>query len=316
MTRKKLHWQRMIAVVFISAILAACENAEQYSNSRRPSTAPIKATIKTTIPLAYAASVAMRFVLDAPPPNVTVSNSCSDFPCAAVVTVPIDETSIPISLQSYGSIVVAGLWSSDQQAVLTSSFIDVSIGAGSLSISNVATFPALVTNTGVKIVYASADIDVQSGTTDPAELPPESIADELQRLNTATTNDPQVSVDMDAWVIEVDHNGTGNDFTDDRYTILSGGAQHIDTGLGNTSVYQLGMVQTVISQDCALNPVDGYALLNELSVSSGAYADWPIIGSTTFRFDSTCDGTINVLLSLGTFVGSTGDNIPLYLDQP
>ncbi|MCG6968715.1 MAG: hypothetical protein LJE85_03020 [Gammaproteobacteria bacterium] len=297
-----------VAIFFVVIFLAtACGKVDEetYSSTQKtPSTEPIKTTIKTTIPVAYAAAIAMQTV------------ECATFPCASTVTVSVEAGALPINLESYGSIVVGGLWSDSTHAVLTTSFIDVSIGAGSLQISNVATFPVLATADGIKLVYAGLDINIDSGETDPAQLSNDQIVSELDRLNTATTNDPEVSVDMDAWVIEVDYNGTSSDHTDDRYLIVSGGAQQISIDSDTTSVYQLGMVATEIGPNCSLNPTSGFALLNEVKVSTGDYADWPVIGSSLFQFDDTCDGTIKVVLSIGTFLGSTGKSIPLYLDEP
>lgn len=306
-TRRRSASAYLFMLFSILAVFAtACGKVDEQTNNytqKTPSTEPIKTTIKTTIPVAYAAAIAMQ------------TAPCSP-PCAAMVTVPIDAASIPIILESYGEIVVSGFWTDADSAVLTTSLIDVSIGAGSLQLSNVATFPVQATADGIKLVYAGVDINIEAGQTDPAQLSNEQILTELERLNTATTNDPEVSVDMDAWVIDVNYGGTTSDHSDDRYTILSGGAQRIYIGSDTASVYQLGMVATQIGPTCSLNPTDGYALLNEIKVSSGDYADWPVIGSSLFRFDDTCDGTIKVELSIGTFIGSTGKNIPLYLDQP
>jgi hypothetical protein len=306
--RRSVSAYRLILLSILAILATACGKVDEQTSEytqKTPSTEPIKTTIKTTIPVAYAAAVAMQTV------------ECAAFPCAAMVTVPVEATSIPIILESYGEIVVSGFWPNNaDSAVLTTSLIDVSIGAGSLQIYNVATFPVQATADGIKLVYAGLDINIESGQTDPAQLGSEQILAELERLNTAITDDPEVSVDMDAWVIDVDYSGTTSDHSDDRYNILSGGAQRIYIGSDTASVYQLGMVATQIGPNCSLNPTSGFALLNEIKVSSGDYADWPVIGSSLFQFDDTCDGTIKVELSIGTFLGSTGKNIPLYLDQP
>lgn len=271
---------------------------------------PVVANIRTTVPLAYVASVAMAEVRGIDVPNADSNVPCHLFgyPCAANVSVTLSPDDLPIGLDEYGDISVAGLWVSANEAVLTMSFNGFQIGSPNNIALSISTVPVVQNGNELLISYGSIDINVGSAPEDPAMLSATEVASELGRVHTIVSDDPEVNVDMDAWVISVATQGT-DDFSDDDYSI-SGGGQYIGVDSGNTSVIQLGLVNMQISADCALNPVAGMSVLNELDVSQTGF---PKIGTAIFRFQPDCDGTARILTAIGTYGIYINDDISLGL---
>jgi hypothetical protein len=278
---------------------------------QEPSMEPVKAAIKTALPLAHAASVAMTAMSGTAREGVSVSNSCSVYPCASVVTMRLDENVLPVALASYGTVVVGGLWMSDTTAMLTVTFIDMRAGSSKFSVESVSAFPAMRTETGVRIVYPNVNIDIETGAVQPTELTDVEVQTGLERLNAEHPSDPVVSLDMDAWIVDVNNGGTDDDFSDDTYNI-SGGGQYIDVGSGSGSVLQMGIALTKMTPECKANPIDGLAVLNEV----GASSESPVIGQVILGFEHECNGKTVVTLATGNYVASTGESIPLHLEEP
>jgi hypothetical protein len=290
-----------------AVVLAGCQGNDPFF--RNPSAEPIERTISTTVPLAYAASVAMASVHGSPPSNALSTNTCSSFPCAALVTILVDGRTPPMASGSYGSgqILVTGLWTSSETAILTVAFVDLFVGSTLLRVRDVSTFPAVTTPGGLTIVYESMDVNVQSGPNDPSHLTPEEIDALFLRLSITPSSNPAANVALNAWVVDVDDAGTPSDFSDDRYTI-SGGGESIDATADSGEILQLGMVGTVMAPGCALNPVEGVAVLNDVGAST---SELPVLATALIDFEPACTGEAKVVLATGNYLLSMGETIAL-----
>ena len=132
----------------------------------------------------------------------------------------------------------------------------------------------------------------------------------IDRLNQAVNTDPEVNVSLDAGLIEAEMGGTLIDLSDDEYLVVGGG-QYFEAGPVNLSALQIGVVDLLVTPDCALNPIDGNAVPQEVRVSTGDRSIWPIVGQAVIEFQSACDGTGRVLLGTGSFFLASGDDIEL-----
>jgi hypothetical protein len=300
-----------LLVLAVTTSVTGCNSDEAGNFFKSPNVEPIRTVVKTAVPLAYAASVAMGSMDGASPANALVSNGCLEFPCAAVVSITMDDQTLPVELESYGTVLVAGLWTSRNLAILTVYFIDMDAGSSIFSVSNVSTFPAIKTSNGVKIVYPNVNIDIETGALQPEELTEQEVQSEYDRLNAEHPDDPKVGLDMDAWIVDIDNAGTSADYSDDRYTI-SGGGQYIDVSSDAGSVLQLGMALVEMAGDCAANPGGGLAVLNQVAASSSGYA---VAGQALLRFRPECDGKAQVAVASGSYLGSIGESIPLRLNE-
>lgn len=285
-----------------------------------PDTEPIRATIKTAVPLAHIAEVAMEAASGNPSSEVTGSTTCTSYPCVSLVTMQLDQDSLPFYYDTSGSVAVVGLWASEDSAILTVSFYNVYAGVPTFPVSQISTFPVVKSidpDGGYFIVYADMDINISTDS-EPGDLSEEEIQDEYDRLDVETSDDAEVNVSLDAWVVEVFDAGTPNDYMDDSYSI-SGGGEYIGVFSKSTSsavnIIQLGLANVKISYDCSSNPTEGYAFINEVSVSAGDQESMPVLATALMGFDSSCDGTVQVLLATGNYIASNGDSIAMDLDQ-
>jgi len=278
-----------------------------------PSIEPIAAVVKASIPIGYAASVAMAEINGVDLPNAVSSNTCTSYPCLATIVITIEPESLPISIEGVtdnGEIIVVGLWSSAERAIMTVVFSDLNAGNGFLSIQKISTIPVTQQGSLLTIVYSDTDINIDSESDNAIVLTDAEIETEYQRLSQPIPDDPEVSVDMGAWVIQVDNLATQSILSDDQYQILGGG-QYFDVATGDVSVLQLGLNKVEYSAECTLNPTSGLAALQEVQVSRSARDSWVKLGQAIIQFEPQCDGTAQVLLGTGSFFLITGDKIDL-----
>ncbi len=283
---------------FFALGLTGC--ADEKDQMQGPTLEPLAAAVSTTVPLAYAVAVAQAAISGNAVNGVTTSTVCNTYPCLASATFNLADGSIPATLQSYGDVYVAGLWQSAEQALVTVVFLGSTAGSRSYPVNKISTIPVMRTAAGLTLVYASTDINIATDPDDSVSLSSAQQQAEADRLSLDPGNDLELAAALDAWVVNVDFNHTPLDFGDDSYT-LSGGAQFLGVGDQQAYVYQLGALGMTMNAGCVLNPRQGYALINELEVSTGAPADWPRLGTASLEFHPTCDGKARALLAVGSY---------------
>lgn len=276
-----------------------------------PSGEPIKAVVRTTVPLAYAASVAMSSVTGSTPLNAKVNyTTCTTSPagCVAMITITDDDSVVPLQLvPGTGTITVYGYWASPTQAIFTVSF-SKDAGSNLFPVHNISLFPVLKNGSSLKIVYAN--VDINSTVKDPGTLTPEEIDAVFMKLGLTASSEASTNVSMDAWIIDRNDRNTP-DVSDDTYSI-SGGGQYIEGSSGSVSVLQLGMGVVVMGSDCLLNANSGLAVLNEMASSSSDI----VLATAVIIFHSMCDGKADILAAAGNYLLSNGKSIPLNLTNP
>ena len=299
-------------VVLIVLALSACTGSTDTGNVanfsfKDPSGEPVKAILRTTVPLGYAASVAMSSVTGTTLSDVSSSNTCSSYPCSAVVTITDNNSAPPLELASYGTITVYGRWTSSDKAILTVSF-GSHAGSTLFPVHNVSLFPVSRTGSKLTIVYASIDINAtfkDPGTAEPAEL-----SAAIVKLDITPSSEARQNIGMEAWVIEVDDKDTPA-VSDDTYSV-SGGGQYLELSPASESVLQLALSNVVMEPGCALNPGSGSAVFNEVGISS---ADL-VVATAILSFHPSCDGKAKVVAGSGNYLLSMGHSIPLRLTSP
>jgi hypothetical protein len=306
----------ILLVILIIGCGSTADDIEDFFHP--PNTEPIRATVKTAVPLAYVAAVSMAVIKGYSPAGVLSADTCGSFPCAALILIELEPGDIPFAYDSEGTALVTGLWTSPNQAILTVSFLGVQPGVPSYLISKISTFPVIATQTpvsGLKLVYANVDINISSDPDDGIELTDPQIQAEYDRLEAEISNDPEINISMDAWVIELADAGTPDVFSDDRYTI-SGGGQYVDVTSNGSSrdveLYQLGMAQAYISHDCSRNPTSGLAVIQEVNTTHAL----PVMANAVIQFNSACNGSAYVMLATGNYITSIGSSVDLDLDNP
>ena len=171
------------------------------------------------------------------------------------------------------------------------------------------------------LVYSSIDIDAGSDTEDPGELDSSEQSAEFERLSCigyedATRENAEINVDIDAWVIRVLDNGTPLVFSDDEYNI-SGGGQYIDVTVDGedtaTGVYQLGLAGVHVSPDCSSNPLEGFAVVQEVGIGRESV---PVAAQAFLAFENECDAGVQVIVATGNFVATNFSELDFDLNLP
>ena len=297
-------------VLFVVLSVAGCgsgsgSNGGTSYSFKDPSGQPVKAVLKTTVPLAYAASVAMAAVTGTVPSNASTTGTCSSYPCSARVTITDNDSSMPLRLGDFGTITVYGYWTSPNDAILTVAFGN-DAGSSPFPVHDIAVFPVSKSANKLTIVYAS--IDINATVQDPGTLPKTEIDLAFLKLNITPSTDAHQNVNLDAWVVQTDDKNT-TDVADDTYSI-SGGGEYIETSAGSASVLQLGMATVVMGPGCDLNPGSGFAVQNELASASSDL----VLATAVLSFHSSCNGRASVDVGIGNYFPSTGTTIPLNLN--
>ena len=289
-------------------ILFSCKEEKTYFKD--PETEPVIHTIKASSAIGYCSSLAMTVMSGETLPGVYATKSCTNFPCAALIFVDLnDNIRIPFSEDDNGQIIIAGLWTDVNQAILTLFFYDVDISTSSFTLKNVHTFPVTENNGNYLAVFAGMDINLGSNPILPLELDLSAgeINIELDRLDFYTPGDVYVAVEQHAYIIEIDQQGTVTDLSDDSFTI-TGGGQIIEVIDDRGGIIQQGMLDVVIDSECQANPRNGFALIKNTSAGGNSI---PELGTAIFNFHNQCDGMVDVSIATGVYIKSNGKSIPL-----
>jgi hypothetical protein len=307
----------VIAVLACICAVIACGGGDEADDFfKSPDSEAIRMTVRTSIPVAYVANAAMAAVNGYTPPDTTATNTCSSYPCTALVTVDNLGSALPFTLADHTvSAVVAGLWSSPRAAILTASFMESAIGTETYQVTKVSTFPVVESiYSGYQIVYADIDVNITEESGDSIDLTDAQVQSEYDRALVVVSEDPEINLSMDAWVIEVHDNDSADNPFDDVF-LINGGGQYLYTTQAGADVVQLGMAGTRVSYDCTTNPTRGLASMNEVNASSGDEPP-PVIANALIGFDGGCEGTADVIVATGNWLFATGDSIPLNLNSP
>lgn len=131
----------LIAMAIGVWVLSGCSGGDNPLDNyfRDPDSAPIRNAVRTAVPVAHVAAISMASVSGNAPANATVSHTCTSYPCTALVYINLDDPTLPFALGDAGDVMVAGLWTSDRQAILTATFVDTNIGTASYPVNSVST---------------------------------------------------------------------------------------------------------------------------------------------------------------------------------
>ncbi len=303
--------KKLVVIILSSLLFNSCGKDDIIDNLfQPPPVSPLSETIRTCIPIGYAATAMLSYFKGAKLPNVKAETNKSAF----VLYINTSEN-YPYRFieDDYNEMIVAGFMLSENTAIISVFFTKNKMGIGRLRLKDVKTFPVLFDNESIKIVYAGFDINIGGDFDLVLDLTPEEINIELEKLEMNPAIDEYIAIDQNVWIIDVYHNNTLNDFTDDEF-VINGGQQSIeviDYQKGSSvSTMQLAMLDTHFSMDCLRNPTTGYAFMQDVDLAT---AERFLFGSVFYTFHSECDGDVEVTVATGNFVTSIGKEIDLGL---
>lgn len=320
--------KQLVLILAIPLLLfSACTNPFQKiidMFNKSPEIDAFTKAVKVSLPLAYAASIAMDAVNGAVIPGVTVLRAPQNpdsFPCNAIVSIAVNATHpLPVGPTTVnGAMVVAALWSDSNAAVGSVFFTNTNLKDGAFTLKDVAFVPMVRDTGGTMVVFASEDINADSAATFSATL---TLTDSAAKIKlggvpVSLPTDSAVAVNQKAW-ITIAKRPVGGALGSETYSLL-GASQSLGVNPSKTEVIQAVMLNVKMTPSlCRLNPLassqlTGYAMIRDIKIQ-GTNSDIEM-GTTILTFRSACDGRGIIRLATGCYVMKTGSTVPLYLDR-
>ena len=306
-------------LVFIFILNLSCRNKDNPIRDwfQDPPVAPITKTIKTVIPVGYAASVAMLTLkgYDIPNTNVTQGNNTT----LIYIDTETDDYPYKFIGDEYGELVVAAVQTGENAALVSVFFTDMDIVSGSYKLLNVIAFPVIFDDVNKKItaIYASIDVNLGSNSDIGLDLTQEEIDENLLKLENERTEINEVAIAQNAWIIDIYHQGTYEDLYDDKFNIYGGqqavAVENYETE-SSAGVLQMAMINVDFSSDCLKNPTSGYVFMQDVEVATSENNNDIVFGHVFYEFTPQCDGNVLVDVATGNFIFAIGKELDLELN--
>jgi hypothetical protein len=308
-------------------LFSACTNPlqkiiDQFNKS--PEIDAFTRAVKTSLPLAYAANIAMDAVNGIVLSGVTIVRTPPNpdsFPCNAIVSIAVNPTHpLPMGPATVnGAMVVAALWSDSNVAVGSVFFTSTNIKDGTFTLKDVAFVPMVRDTGGTMVVFASEDVNADSAATFSATLAltDSAVNVKLGGVPVSLPTDSAIAVNQKAW-ITIAKRPVGGMPGEETYTLL-GASQYLGVSPSKTEVIQAVMLNIKMTPSlCRLNPLassqlTGYAMIRDLKIQD-TNSDIEM-GATILTFKSACNGRATISLATGCYLGRTGSTVPLNLDK-
>ena len=283
-----------------------------------PPVSPITRTIKTVIPVGYAASAVIMDMKGYKSSNIKSVHTKS-----ANTLYVNTSTDYPYKFKGdeYEQMIIAYVQTDINTALVSVFFTDMDITVGSFKLLNVIAFPVIYDPIYDKTtaVYASMDINLGSNSDIGLDLTQEEMDEDLNKLNNErvyNTSNVDLAVTQNAWIIDVYHNGTFDNAYDDRFNIFGGqqavSVEDYDTE-SSAGALQMAMIDVDFSADCIQNPTNGYAFMQDVEVATSDNDNDIVFGHVFYEFTPDCDGRVLVDLATGNFIFAIGKEINLDL---
>jgi len=295
-------------VVSLFLITISCKKIDKYKT--KPELSSLQQGLKTTVSVAYCASVAAAYFKGEPLPD-----NVSFIPETGLIHVKINrDHPLPFN-NNIGDIFIAGLWSGNG-GIISILFADIDILEGDIDLYGLHTVPLIEDYKTGDIVAVFAEQDIILGYGTDTILNTDHISDIMIFNETSRCSDPKptdvfIAVQQNVWFVEIDRNSTGSDLYDDDI-IIHGGGQIAEVNSESGGVLYHAMIDTKVNySECSINPIRGNALSQNVKSGSSIIVD---LGNTLFSFHDNCDGDVHVDFASGKYVYYNGKDIPLGFD--
>ena len=281
-----------------------------------PPVSPITRTIKTVIPIGYAASLVSMDMRGLKSPAIKSEKQKS-----ATLLYIDTNTDYPYKFKgdTYGQMIVAYISADENTALVSIFFTDMDVVTGSFTLLNVVAFPVIYDEFEDKTtaVYVSMDVNLGSNLDIGLDLTSSEIEESLLKLENERTEINEVAIAQNAWIIDVYHQGTYDDLYDDKFKIYGGqqavAVENYETE-SSAGVLQMAMINTEFSSDCLKNPTSGYVFMQDVEVATSTNNSDIVFGHVFYEFTPDCDGRVLVDIATGNFIFAIGKELDLGLN--
>lgn len=317
---KILKIMKALNFILILAILLGFSCRKEINNpldkwTQDPPVAPVTKTIKTVVPVGYAASLVVSDMKGYKHSNVKATKQ-KDSKILYVDT----ELDYPYKFKNdtYGEMVIAYIQTDLNAALVSVFFTDMNITTGSFELKNVIAFPVIVDEFSDKItaVFVSMDINIGDNSLTDIILTQNEIDENLGKLENEATYITDIAIEQNAWIIEIDP-GNYADMYDDEFKIF-GGQQAVKVEDYETEssagALQMAMIDVDFSSNCLKNPTSGFVFMQDVEVATSSNDNDIVFGHVFYDFHSSCDGDVEVEIATGNFVFAIGSELDLGLN--
>ncbi len=281
-----------------------------------PPVSPITQTIKTVVPIGYAASLVSMDMRGLKSPVVKSEKQKN-----ATLLYIDTNTDYPYKFRgdTYGQMIVAYISAEENTALVSIFFTDMDIVTGSFTLLNVVAFPVIYDEFEDKTtaVYVSMDVNLGSNLDIGLDLTSSEIEENLLKLENERTEINEVAIAQNAWIIDVYHQGTYDDLYDDKFKIYGGqqavAVENYETE-SSAGVLQMAMINTEFSSECLKNPTSGYVFMQDIEVATSTNNSDIVFGHVFYEFTPDCDGRVLVDIATGNFIFAIGKELDLGLN--
>jgi hypothetical protein len=299
--------QRLLTVLIILQF-CSCNKFKEYN--QEPELESLQQGLKTSAAIGYCASVVMAVVEGQELPDNVVRDKNT-----GLIYIKIDNNHpLPFN-KNIGDIVIAFNWSG-RAGLMSVLFANIDLLGGNIRLFGLDLVPIMKETEKEEICAMFTGQDIIIGNGSDTLLKMSNITDvvfntKINQLNSEKPNDAFVAVKQNVWFINIDQNQTWSDLYDDNITI-SGGGQIAEVKGNSGGVIYHAMVETKINYSiCNLNPIDGFAFLQNFKAGDRPYID---LGNSLLSFHNTCDGKVHVDISTGKYMTYNNKYILLGLD--
>ena len=254
---------RLIPLLALTTLLGGCGLwSNDGNNDRPPPDHPVDDVLGVSLPLGWAANLAVTAVQGNAPTCVELAEGCRGAHCLTNLRIHIDETCpLPLLDGAEGSIEVTGLRLLEGSALLRFDFRDVRIGSQQLMADQMRSY-VFYEEDGVQAVWAWSWIGLSN---------------------------EEISVNGNGWVVDVEREDGLADPA--AAEIVVNGFENFaairSRDAGETELYDVDIIDAVFVPECGRNPVDGSATWGEIGTRS--------LALDLLDFHPTCDGQADAI---------------------
>lgn len=297
---------KLISIIIILQF-ASCSKLNEYN--QEPELGSLQQGLKTTAAVGYCASVVMSVVEGQMlPDNVIYDRN------TGLIFIRIDNNHpLPFN-KNIGDIVIAFTWSGNA-GLMSVLLANIDLLGGDIKLYGLHLVPLMKQNDEAGIVAILVKQDIIIGNGSDTLLDMSNITDivfntRINQLNSEKPGDAFVAAKQNIWFINVDQNNTYSNLYDDNITVNGGGQIAEVKGSSGGVIYHAMIATKINYSSCSLNPVSGYALLQNFKFGGEPYFD---LGNSLLSFHNTCNGKAHVDVSTGKYISCFNKDISLDL---
>ncbi|MBU8893905.1 MAG: hypothetical protein KOO66_14080 [Bacteroidales bacterium] len=305
-------------LVFILIFNLSCRDRDDGIRDwfQDPPVSPITQTIKTVVPVGYAASLVAKDMKGFKSSNIKYVKEKS----SKLLYVDTN-TDYPYKFKgdTYGEMIIAYIQTDLNTALVSVFFTEMDIVSGNFELQNIIAFPVVIDDINNKItaVYVSIDVNLGLNSEVGLDLTSAEIEDNLLKLENEQTELTEVAIAQNAWIIDIYHQGTYDNLLDDKFKIFGGqqamAVENYDTE-SSAGVLQMAMIDVDFSSDCIKNPTGGHVFMQDVEVATSTNSSEIVFGHVFYEFHPNCDGEILVNIATGNFIFAIGKELDLGLN--